>query len=406
MVSVSRFAKAFLRGAKITWRERPTRRDIEALQANIERVGLVIRVRWALVAVLSVFTLVGASIYGTEVPWSQLAPNIVVPAAAIAFVCLYNAYYHLTYRRLGNVAFLNHAQLLFDIIVVTVLVYYSGGVNSWFYAMYGLFILEAAFILPRVRDTWIVAVFSMLAYAVVLWGEFFGLIRHVEIPFTFGELHLNQTYVSVRYLWQVTMLGGVALVATVMTSTMRAREAQLAELSVIDERTGLYDRKHFLRTLAAEAVRAEREARPFAVILADIDDMTRFNRVYGVERADRMIQTVAERLEAALKACCGHGTYGANVLSRYGGEEFAVLLLEGAAGGAPGPTDAEAVAEALRRAVEDARVAGGGVTVSVGVACYPANGPTADALLAAADEALHLAQAAGGNRVRRAEVDR
>ena len=405
MVSVNRFAKAFLRGAKITWRERPTRHDIEALQANIERVGLVIRVRWALVAVLSVFTLVGVSIYSAEVPWSELAPNIVVPAAAIAFVCLYNAYYHLTYRRLGNVAFLNHAQLLFDVIVVTVLVYYSGGVNSWFYAMYGLFIFEAAFILPRQRDTWIVAGFSMLAYAIVIWGEFFGLIRPVEVPFAFGELHLNQTYVSMRYLWQVTMLGGVALVATLMMSAMRAREAQRAEVSVIDERTGLYDRRHFLRMLAAEVVRAEREARPFAVIVADIDDMTGFNRVFGVERADLMIRSVAERLTDALEACCGHGVYGANVLSRYGGEEFAVVLVEGAAAGPPGPDDAEAVAETLRRAVEQVRVAGGGVTVSVGVACYPANGPTADTLLAAADEALHLAQAAGGNQVRRAEAD-
>jgi hypothetical protein len=101
----------------------------------------------------------------------------------------------MTYRRLGNIAILNHAQLLFDVIVVTVLVYYSGGVHSWFYAMYALFVLEAAFILPRVRDTWIVAGFSAIAYGVVLGGEYFGILPHVEMPFIDGDLHLSRTYV-------------------------------------------------------------------------------------------------------------------------------------------------------------------------------------------------------------------
>lgn len=400
MVSPNRFTKALMRSAKVTWRERPTRYDIEALQANIERVGLVIRIRWALVAVLSVFTLLGVGIYGTEVPWSELAANIIVPALAVAFVCLYNTYYHLTYRRLGNIAFLNHAQLLFDVIVVTVLVYYSGGVHSWFYAMYGLFILEAAFILPRPRDIWIVAGFSALAYGVVVWGEYFGLIPHVEIPFTFGQLHQNRTYVSVRYLWQLTMLGGVAMVATLLTSEMRTREAQLAEASIVDEKTGLYDRKYFLRALAGEVLRAERDARPFAVLMMDVDEFTRFNRVFGIARGDQMLRGVAGALAAALAECCASASLDTNVLARFGGEEFAVLLTEGAAGGPPTPEDAAAVAEALRTGVERLRLDDASVTVSIGVATYPANGPTVDTLLSAADEALHEASLARGNRVR------
>lgn len=399
MVSPNRFTKALARRAKVSWRERPTRYDIEALQANIARVGLVIHVRWALVAVLSVFTLLGLWVYGAEVPWPELAPNIRVPALAVVFVCLYNAYYHLTYRRLGNIAFLNHAQLLFDVIVVTVLVYYSGGVHSWFYAMYALFVLEAAFILPRPRDAWIVAGFSALAYGAVVWGEYLGVISHVEVPFTFGELERNRTFVAVRYLWQVTMLGGIAMVATLMTSELRTREAQLAEASIVDEKTGLYDRKYFLRSLSSEILRAERDSRPFAVLMLDIDNLARFNSVFGIACGDKMIHSVADTLATALEDCCSAGSYETNVLSRFGGEEFAVLLVEGIAGGPPGPADASAVGEVLRRAVESLRLEDASVTLSVGVASYPENGPTLDTILSAADEALHDASTGGGNRV-------
>lgn len=403
MANPNQLAKAFMRSTRVSWRERPTRYDIEALQANIERVGLVIRIRWALVAVLSVFTLLGVWIYGSAVTWSELAPNIVIPALAVVFVCLYNTYYHLTYRRLGNIAFLNHAQLLFDVIVVTVLVYYSGGVHSWFHAMYGLFILEAAFILPRPRDIWIVAGFSVLAYGVVLWGEYFGLLPHVAIPFTFGELHFNRTYVSVRYLWQMTMLGGVAMVATLLTSKAREREAQLAEASIADEKTGLYDRKYFLRALAGEVFRAERDGRGFAVLMGDIDDFARINTMFGIARGDEMLVAVADALGHALEECCGTVSLTSNVLARFGGEEFAVLLVEDATGGPPDAASAAGVAEVLRAAVEQVRRGDTSVTLSIGVATYPANGPTLDTLLSAADEALHGALLAGGNAVRGAE---
>lgn len=399
MVSPNRFTKALTRSAQVSWRERPTRYDIEALHANIARVGLVIRVRWALVAALSVFTALGVWVYSAEVPWSELSANIRVPALAVAFVCLYNAYYHLTYRRLGNIAFLNHAQLLFDVIVVTVLVYYSGGVNSWFYAMYALFVLEAAFILPRPRDTWVVAGFSALAYGTVIWGEYLGLIAHVDVPFTFGDLHSSRTYVLVRYLWQVTMLGGIAMVATLMTSEMREREAQLAKTSIVDEKTGLYDRKYFLRALSSEVLRSERSAKPFSVLMVDIDELGRFNRVFGIERGDAMIRAVADTLARALEEVRGPGSFEADVLSRFGGEEFAVLLVEGGSERSPDAEDAATVAEALRCAVRDMRLDDASVTVSVGVATYPENGPTVDTLLSAADEALHEASTTGGNRV-------
>ncbi len=398
-MSPSRLTKSLLRKAMVSWRDEPTRYDIEALQANTERVGLVIRLRWVLVAVLAVFSLVGGWVYSLEVPPAELVDNMRIPALAIAFVVLYNTYYALTYRRLGNIAFLNHAQLLFDVIVVTVLVYYSGGVHSWFYAMYALFVLEAAFILPRVRDTLIVAGFCALGYGLVLWGEFFGVLPHVDMPFTEGDLHLSRTYVAVRYLWQVAVLCVTAVVATRMTAIVRDREKQLIGATIVDERTGLYDRKYFLRALTSELLRAERDERPLWVLMIDIDSFGRFNRLFGIPAGDRMIASVAEALVRALEECMLSRDSDTNVLARFGGEEFGFLLAEGCSGGPPSAEDALRIAEAVRSAVAELRLDEAGVTVSIGGASYPEHGPTADLVLSAADEALHTAATGGGNRI-------
>lgn len=383
----------------MTWRDHPTRYDIEALRANIERVGLVIRVRWAIVALLAVFSAISVAVYSAEIPWAELIRNMRVPALAVIFVVGYNTYYHLTYRRLGNIAFLNHAQLLFDVLVTAVLVYYSGGVNSWFYALYFLFILEAAFILTEARDTWIVAAFSAFTYGVVLIGELVGVLPHVPVPFSPEELHADVVYVSVRYIWMLAMLAGAAMVATLMTGALKSREAYIAASAIIDEKTGLYERGYYMRALSSELLRAERDERALYVMLIDVDGFARFNDLFGIEMGDAMLVELAGALTAALEGCGEAMTFETNLVARYGGEEFAVLVSEGCSGGPPHHDDAVKVAESLRAAAEAARVKGAGVTVSVGVASFPMHGPTADTLLTAADEALYLATEAGGNRI-------
>ena len=398
-MKASRFTRNLLRSARVTWRAQPTRYDIEALQANIERVGLVIKVRWAIVALLAVFSALALAAYSTELPWEELAANMRVPAIAVAFVIAYNAYYHLTYRRLGNIAFLNHAQLLFDVLVVGVLVYYSGGVNSWFYSLYLLFILEAAFILPLRRDTWIVAGFCAVTYGAVLFGELYGLLPHMSVPFAEDNLHANPAYVTVRFMWQVAVFGGAAMVVTLMTGSLAAREARIAESAIVDEKTGLYERSYFMRALNSEILRAERDGRPLYVALVDVDDFARFNDLFGIDLADELLAAISRAFEDALERCGAAMTFETNIIARWGGEEFAVLMSEGCSGGPPDDDDAVKVAEAIRSAAEVTLVKGTGVTVSVGVASYPQHGPTADTLLTAADEALYRAAQAGGNRV-------
>jgi diguanylate cyclase (GGDEF)-like protein len=382
----------------VSWRDEPTRYDIEALQANTRRVGLVIRVRWALVAALAFFSLLAGWIYALEFPWSELWPNMVVPALALVFVLLYNTFYQLTYKRLGNIAILNHMQLLFDVLVVTVLVYYSGGVYSWFWTMYSLFILEAAFILPKRWHVWLVAGVAALASGLVYWGEYAGILPHVTMPFVVDPLYHDFTYVAVRYLWQLTVLSGTAIVATLMTATIRAREAELAESSIVDEKTGLYDRRYLLRSLSSELLRAQRDHRPLHVLLADIDHFGTFNKLVGIEAGDEMLVSVATALANETETP-GTSNGQTNVVGRFGGEEFGVVLVERPRGGYPSHEDAVAIAERMRAAAEALRVEQAGVTVSMGLASFPEDGQSADELLNVADERLHDAIVGGGNRV-------
>lgn len=382
----------------VSWREQPTRYDIEAMQANIERVGLVIRVRWALVAALTVFSILGGLAYALVIPATDLAKNMAIPAVALVFVLGYNTFYWRTYRRLGNIAVLNHAQLLFDALVVTVLVYYSGGAHSWFWAMYSLFILEAAFILPKRWHTWMIAGVCLALLGFVVWGSYLGLLPQISVPFIATDLHANLTFVFVRYLWEVTVLCGTATVATLMTGALRRREAQLAASSVTDDKTGLYDRSYFLRLLTSELARAERDGRAIGVMIMDIDDFDRYNRTFGIEQGDLLLKVLADRIGAAVGSF-GRSNSGVNIVCRWGGEEFAVLLAENAMGGECDTMALKAAGDSLRESVADARVRDAGVTVSIGVACFPRDGSSVDDLLTAADEALLAAASGGGNRV-------
>ena len=159
-------------------------------------------------------------------------------------------------------------------------------------------------------------------------------------------------------------------------------------LASTDELTQLANRRHFDEALSAEVIRAERFGDAVAVVVADLDNFKEVNDRFGHDVGDRVLQSFADVIRANVR--------DVDLPSRYGGEEFTVLL--------PG-TDAEGgrqLAERLRVALEELPVVAGDITVSVtssfGVAGFP-DESSAAALLRAADRALYRAKAAGKNAV-------
>jgi diguanylate cyclase (GGDEF)-like protein len=390
-----RMTKNLQRLFKVTWRDQPSQSDIEALEANVVRVGLVIRLRWAIVAAIAMFSAVVIGIYAVDGSvfiglWRQM----IIPAVALVLVLVYNAYYQRNYRLFANVAWFNVVQLLLDIAVVMVLIYYSGGVYSWFDGMLFLFVLEGALILPSRRQVALIAAAAAAAYVAVIGSVYYGILPHMAMPFVHNDLPFIGTYIIVRALWTITVLSVTATVGILFMGQNQERVDRLTLQSARDPLTGLYDRAWLRGALALEVERSQRFHRGVSVVLADIDDFAQFNELFGVEAGNHMIEQVAGVMRE-VSGCTGDGPCLV-VMARYSGEEFALIVPEDIVGTSP---HGEAMAESFRQAVAEIRDDDRSVTVSVGVATYPGDGRTPSELLGAADAALVRAVADGRNRV-------
>jgi len=163
--------------------------------------------------------------------------------------------------------------------------------------------------------------------------------------------------------------------------------ARLKETSFKDEVTGLYNRRFFTLRLEEELSRYRRFNHPVSVVLLDLDFFKAVNDEFGHVAGDDTLRGVAQILMKHSR--------GINVVSRYGGDEFAVLLVETSKAGA------RLYADRIREVVakypfEHGKV----VTSSFGVASLPDDeATTAEQLFRAADEALYAAKRAGKNQV-------
>jgi diguanylate cyclase (GGDEF)-like protein len=182
--------------------------------------------------------------------------------------------------------------------------------------------------------------------------------------------------------WETNPWLLATLIAPVALGIREVRVPLLRRDAELDEKTGLFDARSFDDALRQELTRD----RPFAVLMADLDHLRRINKTRGRVVGDEALRAVVRTLRAEVRSV--------DVPCSLGGEEFAVLL--------PG-TDREAaaeVAERIRRAVSAVKLAPRmRVTLSIGVAAYPADGETAGDILEAADRALYTAKDTGRNRV-------
>lgn len=166
---------------------------------------------------------------------------------------------------------------------------------------------------------------------------------------------------------------------------------QTKRLAIMDALTGVYNRRFFVESLEKQLSLAKRYKETLAVIMADVDHFKRFNDTYGHTAGDRVLQQVSKML--------GHSIRESDILCRYGGEEFAIIMPRTNA------TESYEKAENIRRHIESARftnIAPGstlGITISVGIASFPENGVEYNALVDAADVALYKAKKNGRNRV-------
>jgi len=391
--------------------EVPTTEELAWLKESRDRVGMVIRARWAILAILAGYA-VYAYIFFRHATADALRVtprHQAVAVGAFLFAVAYNAWYQYTYRWFSRIRQLNQAQLLFDLVFVTVLVHFSGGAVSWFWAMYMVLTLEAALIMDKASDTYAIALAGVLAFGGLLTFEFYGVIPPVPMPFENNALQNNFSYEMLKWAWVSLVNFCVAYVGVHMMDTVRRREAELRDLVTKDALTSFYNRRYFIHRLNSEIQRAKRYGRTLSLLILDVDDFKRFNDTYGHLEGDALLRGLAEVIRGTIRRSDAKPSYEVDIACRYGGEEFAVILPEAAQ--VQGSEAAERlrasieargasiVAERIRRQIEATPLGGKTVTVSIGVCSYPEHGADVDSLIRAADEAMYKAKRAGKNRV-------
>jgi diguanylate cyclase (GGDEF)-like protein len=166
-------------------------------------------------------------------------------------------------------------------------------------------------------------------------------------------------------------------------------QSKLREQAIRDPLTNLFNRRYLEETLERELARAAREDYFVCVIMIDLDHFKRVNDTYGHEAGDEVLKTLASTLAEQ----CRRGDFAC----RYGGEEFVIVMPN------INTDTAYERAENIREYLNSLHVPYGHynltITISMGIACYPSNGDTREAILRAADQAMYGAKEAGRDHI-------
>ncbi|MCL2606463.1 MAG: GGDEF domain-containing protein [Coriobacteriia bacterium] len=394
----SRLKRSFV----ISKRQQLTQDDIHALRENQQRVALIINARWLVILLFMLFSLVGVLASISDAGPQGILASMVMPVNALIFVAAYNFIFSRLNVQLSNVSAASMVQFAFDVIVVTVLVYFSGGVESWFWVVYLLILVVAALFGQNMVRIWLLALFMCVMLLSVYWGSYFGVIPYQNLPFTAGVEWYSAQYVIMRSLWQISMIFGTALIASNGVTWLLNLVSDSRESQLIDLRTGLYSRAFLLRTQEIEGYRALRDGRSLHLMLIDIDNFAAINERFGIEKGDTVIKLLAQQLVDELLEFDNNNHHSTNIAARISGEEFALLISECSNKEALSDTDicgrdVALLAEKIRSRIAVTDYEGISITVSIGLANLPLDTLDPSELSDRADEALLRAVSEGGD---------
>jgi diguanylate cyclase (GGDEF)-like protein len=268
------------------------------------------------------------------------------------------------------------------IVFITWVTWYSGKIDSPLISLHLLPIIASALILGKAMTT-IATVAVIVSYMAMAYAT------------------SKEGIASLSY-WGVilTLIAPVVLVSyitTMLSADIRFALAKIKRVSETDELTGVYNMRAFTAILKRCVQQSIRHSHPLSIVMVDADNLKSVNDAYGHDAGDKLLKHLISKFIDELRQ--------SDILARYGGDEFTVLLPETDLSGAT------EVAERMRKSVEDSRFRVRGnmdltTTISHGIASHPEHGGNSDVIVEKADKALYRAKREGRNRIALYELEK
>jgi diguanylate cyclase (GGDEF)-like protein len=209
-----------------------------------------------------------------------------------------------------------------------------------------------------------------------LWNQ---ILKHKKYMSKQLDRNVGITVAALDYL------GNIQNELDAPTVISQGRLNKIAEIAIKDGLTSLFDVSTYRAKLETEIKRYKRYGSEVSVLMLDIDDFKQFNDTFGHQEGDQALKGVSSIIEKT--------TRDLDICSRYGGEEFSVILPQ---------TDIESamvIAERIRKRIENKFKKSSSITVSIGCATCPEEGKSANAVIKKADKALYYSKEKGKNQV-------
>lgn len=322
-----------------------------------------------------------------------------------AFEVLVNIPYYFLSRRATHLKRHFYRNMAIDVLVITTTIYFLGGLHAGFFLLlYPVVIIYAGVVLSY-RDCFVIAALSSLCLITLVALEATGIVPSTALSdrLTPNSQKVIMLFGFTIFFHAVAYLSGSLsdIIKNTRHSLIEAQHDLLrlerekaeesARLAITDGLTGLYNHRYFQEQLAKEVQRAQRYSSPVSLVMGDVDHFKSFNDNYGHLQGDNVLRQVAAILKAE--------TRQTDVVARYGGDEFMVILANAE------KEEAFRVAENIRNRIRTELNSGqeysllSAVTISFGVASFPIDALTPMGLIQKADESLYNAKNGGRDRV-------